>query len=117
MHAFTLESRRVALRAFLRLADRWGLTLQERRKLLGCGASQEMDFESLALLNDGALNRVSFVLGIYAALHTLFPDAAQADRWIKRHNVMFGSTALERMLADGTEGLRAVREYLDSQVG
>lgn len=66
------------------------------------------------------LERISYILGIYKALHLLFADRAQADGWVRRPNaaLMFGGrSALERMLAGDVADLHAVRQYLDAQRG
>jgi hypothetical protein len=64
------------------------------------------------------LQRISFVLGIYAALHTLFPDQQQADGWIRRPNAgapFKGEPALALMCTGGLGDLEIVREYLDGE--
>jgi hypothetical protein len=67
-----------------------------------------------------ALERISYVLGIYKALHILFTTPAQADGWIKRANatsLFAGSSALDRMMAGQVADLYVVRRYLDAQRG
>ncbi len=64
------------------------------------------------------LKRISFVLGIYAALHTLFPDQQQADGWIRRPNAgapFKGEPALALMCTGRLGDLEIVREYLEGQ--
>ena len=66
------------------------------------------------------LERISYILGIYKALHLLFADRAQADGWVRRPNaaLMFGGrSALERMLAGQVADLYVVRQYLEGQRG
>lgn len=107
-----------ALRAFFAIADKWRLTLGQCRQLLGSPAEDlflRWEQERAGPIPDDVLERVSYVLGIYKALHTLFTDASQADSWLKRANaapLFNGGTALEKMLIDELSGLRAVREYL-----
>nr|WP_290590611.1 MbcA/ParS/Xre antitoxin family protein [Arenimonas sp. SCN 70-307] len=65
------------------------------------------------------MERISCVIGIYGALHTIFQDGKQADSWIKRPNaaaLFSGQTALHLMMGGQVTGLRAVRLYLDGQV-
>src|SRR5690606_42051143 len=53
-------------------------------------------------LSEHALYGIGLVLGVYKALHTLFPDPVQADGWIRRPNSapMFdGRRALDVMLS------------------
>ncbi len=64
-----------------------------------------------------ALERISYVLGIYKALQILLPDKAAADAWVKQPNTagpFGGRPALARM-AKGVGDLYAVRQYLDAQ--
>jgi hypothetical protein len=66
------------------------------------------------------LKRISYVLGIYKALHLLFTEPGQANSWVRRSNAapMFGGrSALDRMMAGHLADLSAVREYLDAQRG
>ena len=81
----------VALRSFANIAEKWALTPQECAALLGTAATTS-DRSGEAMLN-----RISFMLGIYKALHTLFPDSAQADAWIRKDNAAFGCSALALM--------------------
>jgi uncharacterized protein (DUF2384 family) len=110
-----------ALRTFENIADRWALRRNERRRLLGDLPATTYDRmrkapERAALSND-ALERISHVLGIYKALHVLFPNGEYADRWIREPNSEFGGApALERMLAGFTQ-LVSVRRYLDGVRG
>lgn len=110
-----------AMKAFRQVADAWHLTDSEQSLILG------QPVESvLAALHAGdvdelwsiTLERVSYVLGIYRALHTLFPNQRQADGWIHRPNqasLFGGSTALSLMCSGQLHDLAAVRQYLDAQ--
>jgi hypothetical protein len=63
------------------------------------------------------LTRVSLVMGIYKALHTLFEDSEQADTWLHRPNQMFGSKpALISLCSGELEEMYALRKYLDNQI-
>lgn len=109
-----------AVRAFFNLAAAWQLTHQERYSLLG--EPDTADYEAWRLgvperVTPEVVCRVSYMLGIYKALHTIFPDAGQADGWLKRPNKekMFGGrSALDVMIADGPAGMVLVRDYLDA---
>ena len=69
-------------------------------------------------LGSDELDRISYMLGIYRALHELFPEPKQADGWVRRPNGFFGGfSALQRMLVGGMGDLHAVREYLESRSG
>jgi uncharacterized protein (DUF2384 family) len=110
-----------AIRTFEKIADRWGLKPAERMALLGnIPASTYYRLRQKpdnADLGSDALERISHVLGIYKALHVLFPSAEYADRWISEPNLEFDSApAKSKMLAGFTE-LVDVRRYLDAQRG
>lgn len=67
---------------------------------------------AIAAIPKDALERISYVLGIYKGLDILLPQTA--DDWVSKPNMaapFAGSTALERM-ASGN-----VRQYVDAQRG
>jgi puromycin-sensitive aminopeptidase len=102
------------LRAFERIADRWGLSADERRALLGADAAAYARWTSAAspVLTPAALERVSLTLGVYRRLHELLGDPA-ADEWARRPNRAFGGRpALELMTSPDSRDLRRVRDYL-----
>ena len=113
---------KVALKAFFRIADAWGLDTEEQMMLLGGQTS------TFGRLRDGhiseglpteTLERISLVINIYAALHTLLPDAALADAWPRRPNsapLFGGGDALAKMLSGTLNDLRSVALYLQSHV-
>ena len=72
------------------------------------------------VLPKDALERISYILGVYKALQILLPDENAADEWVKRPNAapLFGSrSALDRMLSGQVADLFVVRQYLDAQRG
>lgn len=113
------------LRAFFGLAEAWGLSVEEQLCLLG-GIPRSTYYhwkqkngKGLKLSRD-TLERLSYLLGIYKALHILFPDPTSADGWIRRpnHAPLFGGrTALDRMLSGQVSDLYEVRRYLDAERG
>lgn len=112
---------KTAKKAFFRIMERWGVGNDDARVLLGApGRSTFFAWKKGegGLLPGDALERVSYVLGIYKALQLLFPDPAQADRWVKQPNAAFGGrSALDRMLAGHVVDLHYVRAYLDHARG
>ncbi|MBB3342276.1 MbcA/ParS/Xre antitoxin family protein [Luteimonas sp. RC10] len=112
-----------ALKAFFNIAERWGLSAGQERRLLGNpGRSTYFRWkrDRAGAVSGDVLERISYLLGIYKALHILFPDDAQADGWVHRANTAppFGGTsALARMLGGHVADLYVVREYLDAQRG
>lgn len=112
-----------ALRAYFAITRKWGLNEDQERRLLGLPRRSTFlrwkRQNSVRLSND-VIERISYVLGIYGALRSLFADAGQADGWIKRSNLaplFCGRSALERMLAGQVADLYLVRRYLDAQRG
>jgi hypothetical protein len=110
-----------ALRTFFRVAELWGLSAEQQRRLLGSPARStyfRWKKEGADQLSRDTLERISYLLGIYKALQVLLPDAAAADAWVRRPNeaaLFGGGTALDRMLTGNVADLYLVRQYLDAQ--
>ena len=72
------------------------------------------------MLSFDSLTRISLVLGIYKALHILYPEPAFADRWMQmpNSNPLFGGrTPLAFVLDAGLDGLFQLRRLLDGRRG
>ena len=85
--------------------------------MIAAQPSLRSDLSALAL---DALERISYLLGIFKALNILLPDESAADRWIKKPNdapIFGGKSALSRMLSGRVSDLFVVRQYLDAQRG
>ena len=127
LHAINSPARRdlagPALRAFFNITGRWGLDTEQERVLLGSpGRSTFFRWkrDRAGQLPHDALERISYVLGIYKALHLIFSNERQADEWIRRPNaapLLGGRPALDRMLGGQVAALFVVRQYLDAQRG
>jgi len=112
------------LRAFARIAEAWGLSVEEQRRLLGepprsTFFAWRKHPDSAAVPRD-TLERLSNLLGIYKSLQILLPDAAAADAWVRQPNsapLFGGRSALDRMLAGNVSDLNLVRRYLDGVRG
>jgi hypothetical protein len=66
------------------------------------------------------LERISYVMGIYKALHILLPTPQAADAWVKKPNeanITNGKSALERMRGGRVVDLADIRRYLDAERG
>ena len=111
----------VALRAFFRLAELWGLSMEQARLLLGRPSRATMynwKAGKARTVPHDTLRRISYLLGIYKALQILYQDPQLADSWVRRPNAAFGGqSALERMLAGDVADLAAVRAHLDAARG
>lgn len=110
------------LRAFVRLAEHWGLSAEEQRRLLGEPPRSTFfawrKAPDKAALSRDTLERLSLLLGIYKSLQILLPDPAAADAWVRKPNAAFGgSSALAQMLGGNVSDLLRVRRWLDAARG
>lgn len=110
------------LRAFSRIAEHWGLAIDEQRRLLGEPPRSTFfawrKQPDKASLPRDTLERLSNLLGIYKSLQILLPDAAAADAWVRKPNAAFGGqSALAQMLAGNVSDLNRVRRVLDAARG
>jgi hypothetical protein len=112
-----------AMRTFFNVAAAWELSVKEQIALLGHPAvSTFHKYKSgnVGRLPYDMLMRISLVLGIYKALHILYPDPGLADRWLKlpNSNPLFGGQpALTLMTDAGIDGLLQLRRLLDGRRG
>jgi len=112
-----------AMRAFFNVAQKWELGNEEARALLGWPPDStfyKYKAGQIGMLSYDMLMRISLVLGIYKALHILYPDPALADRWVKlpNSNALFGGKpAIALMTESGMDGLYQVRRLLDGRRG
>lgn len=112
------------LRAFQRIAEAWGLSVDEQLALLGQPPRSTFfawrKHPDKAALPRDTLERLSNILGIYKSLQILLPEPAAADAWVRKPNgaaPFGGGTALSRMLAGNVSDLNLVRRYLDGVRG
>ncbi len=112
------------LRAFVRIAQAWGLTVDEQLCLLGQPPRSTFfawrKHPERAALPRDTLERLSNLLGIYKSLQILLPDPQAADAWVRKPNAapLFGGrSALQHMLGGNVSDLNLVRRYLDSVRG
>jgi hypothetical protein len=112
------------LRAFARIAQAWGLSIDEQLCLLGQPPRSTFfawrKQPDKATLPRDTLERLSNLLGIYKSLQILLPDGAAADAWVREANSappFGGRSALDRMLAGNVSDLNLVRRYLDGVRG
>lgn len=110
-----------ALRTFFNIAKAWGLNEVEQMRLLGLDSRstlQSWKRGKVAALSKDALERISYVLGIYKGLQVLLP--ASADEWVRKPNAapaFGGKSALDRMMSGNVADLFVVRQYVDAQRG
>lgn len=110
-----------ALRTFFRIAEAWNLKESEQMRLLGLDSRstfQSWKRGAVSAIPKDALERISYVLGIYKGLQILLPGSA--DAWVHKPNgnpLFGGGTALERMTSGNVADLYVVRQYVDAQRG
>jgi len=78
-----------ALRVFSGISRAWSLSKLEQSSILGQPIDASTPLEETGVVEEllpETLERISYVIGIYRALHTIFPDPKQADTWIRRAN-------------------------------
>lgn len=118
--AETLPKAAAALRAFFRLAEAWQLGADEQRTLLGRPARTTFyrwrKGETGGVTVD-TMERLSHLLAIYAALHSIYLDRSRADSWVRRPNddALFGGRApLDRLLLGRVADIYEVRRHVES---
>ena len=112
-----------AVRLFLKLADQWQLSVDQRCALLGDISRQtyhNWQNGKVATLTRDQLERISLLLGTHKGLKLLFADEAAGMRWFKSANrdIPFGGKPpLDRALRGSVNDLYAVRRYIDAWRG
>jgi uncharacterized protein (DUF2384 family) len=110
-----------AVDGLFRIAEEWRVPLETVGQLLG-GIPRSSVYKlktAAGTLRQDELTRISYIIGIYKALHILLP-AGHADQWMTRPNDYFlfaGQSPLEYVLRAGIPGLQQVRSYLDAVRG
>jgi len=112
-----------ALRTFFRIAASWGLNEDEQMRLLGLESRstlQSWKRGAVKHIGRDALERISYIIGIFGALQILLPNEEAADAWVRKSNkapLFGGRSAIDRMASGNVADLFVVREYLDAQRG
>lgn len=119
----TVDVARKVLHAFFNIAKAWHLTAGEQETLLGVSQPTcyrwRHDRIASALPAD-TLERLGYILNIYAALQILLPVQERADAWVRLPNtapLFGGEPALKRMLGGRVGDLKVVADYLDAMRG
>ena len=116
-----------AIKLFGRLCERWGLTIDQQRALLGgvpratyarwrqaAGAGGKVE------LSRDQMERVSLCLGIEKGLRTIFARDDAGPRWLAAPNTdvpFAGQSPLAFMTEGGVFALHRTRGYLDAWRG
>ena len=113
---------KVALKAFRRLTEQWGVTGQEAAALLGVSVStwERLKPEGRDKpLSQDQMTRISALVGIYKGLHLLFADG-MADRWPRLENrgpLFARQSPIASMIERGIPQMLEVRRYVDAVRG
>jgi hypothetical protein len=108
------------LKAFFRIMARWQVRDEDARALLGGmtnGPFYELKRRPDRVLDADRLTRVSFLVGIFKALHILHGEAV-ADAWVglpNRNPIFAGGTPLDYMIRGGLPAMLTVRRLLDAR--
>jgi len=110
-----------AIDGFSAIMDKWQIPIERAGELLGgMPRSTVYKLKSAAgTLRQDELTRISYLVGIYKALHILLPDEL-ADRWVTQpnDNLLFrGQTPIDFMVRAGIPGLQQVRSLIDAERG
>lgn len=109
-----------ALKAFFNLVARWKVRDEDARALLGGvsnGPFYEMKRNPDRVLEADRLTRISYLVGIFKALHILHSPAL-ADEWVhlpNRHPIFGGQTPLAYLVRGGLPAMQTVRRLLDAR--
>ena len=111
-----------ALKAFFQIMGRWQVRDEDARALLGGvsnGPYYQMKKNPNRVLDADTLLRISYLVGIFKALHILHSDAL-ADEWVRLPNtnrLFGGQSPLAYMLAGGMPAMQTVRRLVDARRG
>jgi hypothetical protein len=110
-----------AIEGFFAITDKWQLSVDQAGALLGdLPRSSVYKLRSTPkTLGMDQLTRISYVVGIFNALHILLPDAL-ADAWMTgpNDNQLFrGQSPLDFVIRTGIPGLHDVRSMLEALGG
>jgi len=111
-----------ALKAFFNIMSRWKVRDEDARALLGGvsnGPFYEWKRNPDRVLDTDRLTRVSFLIGVFKALHILHGKSL-ADEWTQlpnSHPLFAGDTPLAFMIRGGLPAMHTVRRLLDARRG
>ena len=112
----------VALKAYRRLVEQWGLTGQQAAALLDVSTStwERLKQEGKdRTLSQDQMTRISALVGVYKGLHLLFADD-MADRWPNLGNkgpLFARMSPIESMIRGGIPQMLEVRRHVDAVRG
>ena len=117
----TFSEAKAMLSAVFNIFDRWGISNEQSRILLGSPSERTFRMwkgREIASVPLDTIWRLADILGIHKALGYMFTEPERRYEWVKKPNTRFlGKSALEVMLVGSQTDLSAIRSYLDIQRG
>lgn len=99
------------------IASELGISIYQLSNMIAVSTTELSNQTSKAELSDHTLERISYLIRIYKALHQLFSEPSQANGWLLRNNEHFNNrTALEVINEAPATNLKTVAEYLEYQL-
>jgi hypothetical protein len=113
------------LRAFARIVGKWNLAASDAMALLGVDSrstyyeilKRARETKEVKGLSKDQLDRLSYLLGIYAAIRVIFPHSEESrNDWVSRANTdaLFGGRAPVEIMRSGMIGLYQTFAHLSS---
>ena len=113
------------LRTFARIVEKWNLTASDAMALLGVDSrstyyellKRARETKEVKGLSKDQLDRLSYLLGIYAAIRVLFPHSEESrNEWVSRANTatLFGGRSPMEIMGSGMIGLYQTFAHLSS---
>lgn len=108
-------------RAVVRLFERWNLSDQQARDILGglpARTYARWKTGEVGRVDRDLATRLSLLMGIHKGLRYLFTDPDRGYAWVSKANTAFGGCSPAQVMADGSIfALARVRAWLDAERG
>ena len=113
------------LRTFARIVDKWSVPASDAMALLGVDSrstyydllKRARETKEVNGLSKDQLDRLSYLLGIYAAIRVLFPHSEESrNQWVSRANTahLFGGRSPIEIMRSGMIGLYQTFAHLSA---
>lgn len=101
----------------MNIASELGISICQLSSMTGLSAAELSSQTVVNELSDQVLERISYLIRIYKALHQLFSEASQANVWLLTNNEHFNNrTALDVINEAPATNLKVVAEYIEYQL-
>jgi Protein of unknown function (DUF2384) len=113
------------LRTFARIVDKWNVPASDAMALIGVDArstyydllKRAKECKEVKGLSKDQLDRLSYLLGIYAAIRVIFPHSEESrNQWVSRANTapLFGGRSPMEIMRSGMIGLYQTFAHLSA---